>query len=229
MELKRGLVVKKNGRTVIVLTPDGRFQKVKRERADVELGSEIVFDDAYRLPPLPYGRFVPVLLLAFLVLTMSGLMSIWEHQVEMYISVGPEPKVEFGVNRLNRVVEVSPMEAEGALLSSVPSFYGQPIEKVLQKLLDTSPANFDGALPAYYVVTVPAAGSQDASIETADFGHKNVIHPWQQRLSSALVLSVPANVRDEANKLGVYPGDYAIYWLYTQSGGAFEQLAQFVQ
>lgn len=227
--MKRGLVVEKDGQTVIVLTPDGRFQKVKRAWSDAELGSEIVFEDPWLFRQFPYGRIVPVLLLAFLVFIMSGLMEVWEHQVQMYVSVGPEPKVEFGVNRLNRVVEVFPVEMDGSSFGPVTALYGQPIEKVLRELTAVPQEGHAGTSPVYYVVTAPAASSREASIETASLGQSAATHPLQQHLPSALVLSVPADVRDQATKLGVYPGDYAIYWLYTQSGGTIEQLAQFVQ
>lgn len=228
MELKRGLVVQKNGQTVIVLTPDGRFRKVKRVWPDVELGSEIVFEDLPLFCRLPYGRLAPMMLLVALVVFMTGLMNAWPHHVELYVCVGPEPKVEFGLNRLNRVVEVLPGETAGVALDSAKAFYGRPIDQVLQELMEASRAISDDGI-LYYVVTVPAVDVQDMAVETASLEQRTAVHPWQQRLSSALILSVPASVRDEATKRGVYPGDYAVYWLYTQSGGAYEQLAQFLQ
>jgi len=225
--LKRGLVLDKDGHSVIVLTPDGRFQKVKGGWADAELGSEIVFEDSWHLRSVLYGRVVPVLMLVLLLTVMSGLMELWPHQVHTYYSVGPEPKVEFGVNRLNRVVEIVPVDADDVTFGT--EYYGQPIEKVLRQLLAVSPTGKSAPTPAYYVVTAPVDRSQEASIETVSLKSMTNTHPLQQQLPSALVLSVPASVRDEAARLGVYPGDYAIYWLYMQSGGTMEQLAQFVQ
>ncbi len=226
--VKRGLVVEKDGQTVIVLTPDGRFQKVRRGWANAELGSEITFDDSWSVRRIPYGRLIPVLMLAFLVLTMTGLMDLWGHQTYMYVMVGPEPKVEFGVNRLNRVVEVIPQTTEASWYKSASNFYGRPVEHVLRQLMTTHRQDAITS-PVYYVVTVPAAGTKEETVETAAIKSGTATHPLQQHFPSALVLSVPPVVREEAARRGMYPGDYAVYWLYTQSGGAMEQLAQFVQ
>ena len=224
--MKRGLVVEKDGHTVIVLTPDGRFQKVKQAFAHAELGSEIVFENPSFFRHYPFGRAVPILLLTFLLFVMLSLLEVWGPEVQMYVSVGPEPKVEFGVNRLNRVVEISPSESSQQLMEKASTFYGQPIEKVIRQVtvMSTDQAAYP-ASPPYYLVTSQASASSETNILV----NERLSQKLQELLPSALVLTVPAEVREHAMTLGVYPGDYAIYWLYQQPDYSTEQLAQFIQ
>lgn len=228
--MNRGIVVNQTAKHLIVMTPDGVFDKIPKEGRECRIGEEIMF-------PARRGRrharlfavvstMAAAAILSFVFVTwLSGVFP--PGRVVAYITVDINPSVEMGIDADQNVIELRGLNTEGMQLVEQLDYKGKKIADVTGGLIRR--AEEQGYLasgPAEIVVTSTVVKptvsvDENALIEnlkqTVD-NHIQENHPQQAREYRVTTISAPVELREQAQKSGLSTGKYAIYLSAKYSG-----------
>ncbi|MHB1628081.1 MAG: anti-sigma factor domain-containing protein [Bacilli bacterium] len=224
--MSRGIVMEfADERTAIVLTSDFGFVRVER-RAEMAVGGEIELPQgrlrsgaASRRPAVTRRRpfyltagALAASLLAAAVITFSRAVPAAAAPY-VYVSVDINPSVEFTVNKAQRVVAVTALDADGALaldqLSMVGDSLGGAVQSYLHELLRL------GMVRSHASVIVTSAGQNGASENALAGVIQQVDNEVKTTLGSKAYHLVSFSVRKRVFKTAldyhVTPGRLALY------------------
>jgi len=245
--VKRGIVLEVEGKTATVLTPDGRFLRVRVPREGWLPGEEVTW--ARR----PAGVLRPALALAcvLLVLLLPGGLA-YRHYwalgpVVAYVSVDINPSLELGIDARERVCVARGLNADGERLLAGLPYRRRALDRVLTDL--TLRAIEQGYLggddPGAVLVTVTPApagvpgSSPPGPRPAAEAGSTGPARPpsldparvrdeavavatglLKERGVRSLVKGVAAGpeVREEAARLEISPGRLVLYLAAREAG-----------
>jgi len=101
--MNKGIVMELAADYLIVMTPDGSFRKIPRDRRSCDVGEEIVFADGPRSAARRWFRlpsYAAAAIVACLVIAAGIFGSFGTGRVVAYVSMDINPSVELGINSL---------------------------------------------------------------------------------------------------------------------------------
>ena len=233
---KRALLLEVSGAVGVALTRDGRFVRVRCRPGDEE-GREILLEPARVLRPLGARRPALAALAAaaaVCLLVMSVPLAVGyvlaSGSPVACVTVDINPSLELGVNRWDRVVGAQALNAEGeAVLSSV-EWSGRPVDEVVMDI--TSAAEDLGFLgrgqDAYMLVAVVPvkAGEQvpPGLVQRLERVKERLAErfgpptPDGPSVTVETVVADAAWMREEARRLGLSTGRYALFLVAEEAG-----------
>lgn len=228
----RGIIMEIKGQKAILLTPDALFVEVvlppgREYRVGEEVEGEAVAEPSFRkkmrLSALVAAAAVILLFLAGL---FAGGQLLFQQQeaVAAYVTVDINPSLELAVDGEGRVKTVTALNEEGTAVSRYLQ-RGEPVDAVVAEAVRI--AGERGYFPqegekVVLVAVTPVAGRE------AD------VSRWQRQIEDrvkenrgvlvATVVTSPS-LRQEARKLGLSPGEYALVLTAFKAGYFIEPAA----
>ncbi|XID93218.1 anti-sigma factor domain-containing protein [Paenibacillaceae bacterium WGS1546] len=226
--MKRGTIMSLEGRTAIVLTPDGQFVRVRR-RPQFDIGDEVgieaserSFVSRRRVRLWQSGALASAVLIALFAVVLFR-----TPPVVAYVSLDVNPSLEIGLDAGERVRELRAVNEDATSIVAGIEYRGKPIESVMNEL-------------ARKLIEQRALTPEDGGVMIASVPVKKVDEQWERELTRKMVrilddaaraddaapdvrlevtaLSVPAEVRQEAEANGISAGKMA-FWLVSESQG----------
>lgn len=244
--MKRGIVLEVEGKTATVLTPDGRFLRVRVPREGWLPGEEVTWERR------PAGVLRPALALAcvLLVLLLPGGLA-YQHYwalgpVVAYVSVDINPSLELGIDARERVCVARALNADGERLLAGLPYRRRTLDRVLTDLTlrAIEQGYLSGDRPGAVLVTVTPApagapGSRPGAPPAAQAGgpapaRAPSLDPARVRDEAVAVaagllkqrglhslvkgLAAGPEVREEAARLEISPGRLVLYLAAREAG-----------
>jgi hypothetical protein len=204
---EKGILLEKDGKG-IVLTADGEFRYIPSPQAEV--GAEVP------LPSVPPQRWWLLSLAAALAAVFIGL-GLYRYFLPApvaYVALDINPSLELGIDRQERVVKVVCLNEEARRLAAGVKVRGLPVTKAVTLLLGRAKAleYLDSRRPGVVLVTVvPARKDAPVPVEVKRLAEVAVRQLEKERVPAKVVAAtVPAAFREEARRLGLSPGRYAL-------------------
>lgn len=227
----RGIVMEVNGRHAVVMTSDGRFERV-RVPAMVQVGDFVPLTSGsvtqmtrmrhWRLRSGIAGVAAAVVLVAGL---FHGVfVSAPEAQAYAFVSLDAEPSVSLDLTKQMTVIDVRGMNPSGDALAKSLHLKGQSLNKAVQHLV--AKLATDDTLPSNDTIVITAASPTDnTEVSNVEAQAVAAVHQALQLNPSAATtvtnvysMDVPDAVWKKAVKAHVSPGQYATYLLAKESG-----------
>jgi len=202
---EKGLLLERNGGGVI-LTAEGEFCRISPPTG--EIGEEISFSRST-------VRKWWMLALAAAVLAMFVGLGAYEYTYARpvaYVALDINPSLELGIDRKERVVEISLLTEDAEQLVAGLSLKGTPVTEAIRILIVRAEelAYLSVESPALVLITVVPARRGDPVPETGRLVQAAVEQFKKKRLPAEIVAAaVPAALRQEARKAGLSVGRYA--------------------
>ncbi|MFB9325245.1 anti-sigma factor domain-containing protein [Paenibacillus aurantiacus] len=233
--MNRAVVMEIRNNVAVVMTPDGEFRKVKAGEG-VQVGDEVRLDEAAQLPRKRawgarsrYGMGAAAAAIMLLLLTpWLAKVAMPEPAVAAYLTMDINPSVELGIDAKERVVELHPLNPDGARLIEGLEFKGKTAEAVAAAI--TSRARdahyFDSNEGDIFITSVLMKGNEDYEDALTEHVNTAVKESLAAKKESGpatdavavSTLSVPEEVREEAKQSGVSSGKMAFYLLAKSEG-----------
>ncbi|MGG1596147.1 anti-sigma-I factor RsgI family protein [Paenibacillus naphthalenovorans] len=229
--MNKGIVMEITEKSVIVMRPDGRFQRLARKKRKCEIGEEITYaDEGINWRNLSVaGRSAIVAAVVFcLVLFASFHGKLGSEEVVAYISIDINPSVEMGIDIRERVVELHGLNEDGEELIQQVDYKKKPLETVTAGILNRaeSMAFSKGEADIVIASTVIQPDSKISDILIAEKLRLQVkeyiqtSHPTQVDSYQIASFAAPQEVREVASQNGVSMGKYTVYLNAKSSGAA---------
>jgi hypothetical protein len=165
--MNKGIVMEISESSIIVMNPEGRFEKLPRGTRNCEVGEEILFAPVkrrFRVPQMTIasGLAAAIVLCFVLVSTLTG--TVPGGQVVAYVTIDINPSVEIGIDNEEIVQDLKGLNSDGDDLIRALVFKGKSLEKVTSDILDKAE---QGAL---------AKGEGDIIISSTVVGQQTVVN-----------------------------------------------------
>jgi hypothetical protein len=220
--MNKGIVMEISESSIIVMNPEGRFEKLPRGTRNCEVGEEILFAPVkrrFRVPQMTIasGLAAAIVLCFVLVSTLTG--TVPGGQVVAYVTIDINPSVEIGIDNEEIVQDLKGLNSDGDDLIRALVFKGKSLEKVTSDILDKAEqgalAKGEGDIIISSTVVEQKAVVNDeaiaAKLREQVNKHIEQTHPDQVKNYTVTAFAAPQEVRQEAKASGVSAGKYAIY------------------
>ncbi|MFD0697935.1 anti-sigma factor domain-containing protein [Paenibacillus sp. GCM10027628] len=220
--MNKGIVMELSESSIIVMSPDGRFEKLPRGTRNCEVGEEILFAPVKRRMRVPQMAIASALAAAIvlcfvLVSTLTG--SVPGGQVVAYVTIDINPSVEIGIDNQEVVQDLQGLNTDGVNLIQSMAFKGKSLEDVTSAILDKAEqgalAKGEGDIIISSTVVADKTTVSDEAIanklKAQVNKHIQDAHPDQVKNYEVTAFAAPQEVRQEAKANGVSAGKYAIY------------------
>ncbi|GIP34433.1 anti-sigma factor domain-containing protein [Paenibacillus sp. J2TS4] len=220
--MNRGIVVEIMQGSVIVMTPEGAFQKIERKINDCHIGEEIWFSSPRRrsvgssVAIFSSMAAVIAFILVFVTLFAGGAGA---KEIVAYVSIDINPSIELGIDSAEKVRSLVGLNSDGNKLLEGIRYSGRSLSEVTEALLWNAEQNVlsQGSADIIVASTVIAnAGKlQDdtlsSQVKEIIMKHVSENHPDQAEDYIVAAFSTPEEVREAATEEGISSGKYAIY------------------
>ncbi|MEW6447095.1 MAG: anti-sigma factor domain-containing protein [Bacillota bacterium] len=203
---EKGILLEKNGEG-IVFTDEGEFCRISPALA--EIGEEVSFSRGVA------KQWWTLALAAAVITVFIGLGML------RYICTGPvayvaldiNPSIEFGIDRMERVIEVNLLNEDARRLAAGLVFRGRPVTEAIalavKRAEDMKYLSAEGS--GVVLVTVVQVRRGFAVPETKRLAQAAVGQLEKKNVPAKVVAaSVPSSLRKEARRVGLSPGRYAL-------------------
>jgi hypothetical protein len=236
--MNKGIVMEMTSSHLVVMTPQGVFEKIPRSGRTCRIGEEILFSfprQRLKLPPVSSALAAAVILCLVVFAGFSGIVG--NHPVVAYVSMDINPSVEMGVDADQQVLELRGLNSDGTQLINDVKYKGEPIGKVTDLLLQQAEEQGYLSKGEADIVIASTLVKSKAKIDDATLAqevkrqvaeHIQEKHADQAKNYEVTTLVTPVEVRQQAEQSGVSAGKYAIY-LAAQNNGHPIPLQQFRQ
>ncbi|BBI32158.1 anti-sigma factor domain-containing protein [Cohnella abietis] len=225
--MKRGTIMAIEKKTVVLLTAEGQFIRVKKQ-AHFEIGEEITDYESVRAIPrirqrmLQTGVFGAALLLIIICFLMLR-----TPPVVAYVTMDVNPSIELGLDAREKVRQLRALNEDADAIVTGVKYRGRDLETVMNEL-------------AHKLVDKHMLTSDDGEIVIASVPIKPVAEQWEKQVTQTMTrvldevtkqedlegasklevttVSLPVEVRNEAEANGVSSGKMA-FWLISESQG----------
>ncbi|MFC4776889.1 anti-sigma factor domain-containing protein [Paenibacillus sp. GCM10023252] len=219
--MNRGLVMEVSRHHMIVMTPDGQFVRVKRQGQAV-VGAEVVFSAASERRGTVRWYSYAAAVLVLLCIPILLLVQRDAHAIAAYMSLDINPSIEMGMDRQGQVRELRALNSDGEQLIQGLRYKSLPVEQVAAAILEKAEsahyldeADHDVVLTSILERTEAGAQYEEELVGRVRLAVEAVIHRNDAQLST---LAVPAELREEADELGISSGKMAVYLIAMQQG-----------
>ncbi|SHJ54760.1 Anti-sigma factor N-terminus [Hathewaya proteolytica DSM 3090] len=131
--IKKGIILEIKKKSVVVLTPDGEFIQLKKQKFMPKLGEEYENSLYYArsfIKPIPIAA-------CFLLFINIGIIYRTYFQVYNTVYVSINPSIKLHVNRKNHILKAEAMNKDGeTLLSNIHSIKGENCEKGIIDIIE---------------------------------------------------------------------------------------------
>jgi len=224
--MKRGTVMALEGGTAVVLTPDGQFVRVKN-RGRLQVGQEISGGDFARAVPRTSRRiFQAGASVAAVLLVIVAYALLRTPPVVAYVSMDVNPSVEFGLDKSEKVRELRAMNDDAGGLIEGIAYRGRELEPVMnelaRKLVDghiLTPEDGDIVIASVPVGKIDGEWERQVTDKMIDILNETSKSEETPDLKLEITtISVPKEVREEAESYGISSGKMA-FWLVSEDQG----------
>jgi Anti-sigma factor N-terminus len=214
-----------NKRSLIVLTTDNQYVRVKRDKRSYSIGDEIQFPAPIRrsvlqvpfVKPLLAGAACCVMLVALLPMFRTHSQSL---PIDAYVSVDINPSIEIGVDSHLHVGTIHPFNADGSkVISQLKSWKNGSLQDVIHSIIQVS--DEDGFLQGdRHVLICTNLVNQDAAFANSvnDSIEKIVKNEESKQHVTISTMKGSVSIRDTSKSLGVSEGKYLLYEQAKQRG-----------
>lgn len=212
MAVVKGMLVEKNGRRGVLMTPSGQFVKVLLPNTAVELGTEIE-GKVWRLPHL--GRTMLAAAVVMLVLLVPAHFYLLPAQAVAYVALDINPSIELGIDKNMIITETRGLDTAGKKLVAEVNVQGVELSEAISKLVARAisegyiSTEQDNVVLSTLTVTDQ---KQAAEIDKAKI-KQMISRPIENnRLPVRVVIEeIDSASREEAQKAGLSTGKYLLY------------------
>lgn len=229
MSVNKGVVMEITEKSIVVMRPDGKFERVPRKKRTCEIGEEIVYADSginWRSPSVAGRSAIAAAVVFGLVLFASFNGKLGSPEVVAYVSMDINPSIEMGIDAKENVLELRGLNDDGAVLAQAVDYKGKTLEAVTSKLLDKAE---QGPLAKQEAEIVIASTVVEPKSQVSDAGiaeklrkqvtkHIQEAHPTKVEAYQVAAFAAPQEVREAASQNGVSMGKYTVY-LNAKSNG----------
>jgi hypothetical protein len=222
LNAERGLVVARQGKEVIVLTPEGEWRTLHLTGSVPEVGEEVMLPPVKKRPPWQAAMAVAaVILLLFLAppLARRATVTPAPRQPAYYINIDINPSIELAVDEREKVLSARGLNDDGEKLLAGVALKDEKAATAVE-ILTREAVRQGYYLPdsqgAMVITVSPAAsGGQEKLAAGVELGQKltsqarNIL---QQARVRAVVeaAAVQPEIRQHAEAAGLSPGKYGI-------------------
>ncbi|WCN38351.1 anti-sigma factor domain-containing protein [Aneurinibacillus uraniidurans] len=216
--MKKGIVLKRQDHHWIVMTPDGRFHKIRSDGRDVIEGEEIEFalpqEQRIRTMRRPW-RNVTYAAAACLLLLLSGI-PLWNllfTTAYAAVSIDINPSFELEVNKQYQVTDLHPLNEEAKTLAPSIAWKDRELTAVTSDIIQD--AKKSGFLKQNQDILIVPVGLDNADAS------REVLHKIEQQASvlaqqggegvTVTLMEGTKEAREAAQKEGMSVGKYALY------------------
>ncbi|WP_435169901.1 anti-sigma factor domain-containing protein [Paenibacillus glycanilyticus] len=229
--MKRGIVLSIENKKAVVMTADGQFISIPRQ-AHMRVGEEAAIPAETGAMPRRnpkgvywYSGAAAAILLFFI--PFFYLTTAEAHPVVAYVSLDINPSIELGVDKQQRVQELSGLNRDGQAIVSKISYKGKSIEEVAASIMSTVAAEHyldkpdkDIVITSYMLEDKkPGKELEKTVTDAVDQKVQETIKQIDAaKEPNVTVLSVPTEVREEASQNGISSGKMAVYLIAKDEG-----------
>ncbi|TBL70558.1 anti-sigma factor domain-containing protein [Paenibacillus thalictri] len=228
--MNKGVVMEITDKHIIVMTPEGQFEKLARKKRQCDIGEEIVFASTsinWRSPSVAGKSALAAAVVFCLVLFGSFAGKLGTPDVVAYVSMDINPSVELGIDDMENVIELRGLNQDGAELIQAVEFKNKKLEDVTGTLLDKaeqkSLAKGEGEIVIASTTVKEQAKVSDVAIaqrlKQQVESHIKTTHPDRSEDYQVTAFAAPQEIRDTASQNGLSMGKYAVY-LNAKNNGA---------
>lgn len=213
----KGLVLEKQKNKVVVLTPDGRFMKVRVQGA-AEVGTECEFGDA-DTHVWKQGKVRYVLAAAALVFMVCAVYAAYSLNMALttvcaYVCIDINPSVELGINRFDTVITAECLNSDAENMLQNTSLTNMKLDKavevITQKAMDSGFINSDKENDILISSSVVAERKARIPTDALVSAGKKVLE--REKISADIqTVEAEESVRAKAREAGLSIGKYIIY------------------
>ncbi|MBB6669789.1 anti-sigma-I factor RsgI family protein [Cohnella nanjingensis] len=232
--MSRAIIMSLEAGTAIVLTPDGRFVRV-REKSGYAVGDEVEIDHAEHaarpdrwIRTLVRNRWtISVASAAVIVLALCALWTFRAPTVVAYVTMDVNPSVEMGLDSKERVQELRALNRDAVPIVKAIRYKDEKIEDVTEALAEAlaerdllQAAGSEIVLASVPVRSVKPSWEDDVTskMRTAIEKAAGPLDGSTAAATRITAVSVPSEVREEAEAHGLSTGKMA-FWLKAESQG----------
>ncbi|MFC4769682.1 anti-sigma factor domain-containing protein [Effusibacillus consociatus] len=221
MREQKGVIMKLSGSHVIVMTADRQFLRIPMEEG-MRIGQEVKFSEVVTKQSFGWkkiGRIAASLALALGIWQMMPLFQ--PDSVSAYVAIDINPSLELAVDKDREVLEATALNKDGETLLVNLKLKGKPIQQAVNELAAEAAKKGYVKSDGEILVTAANAGNYQMDIKVLE---NDVMMSVQETLKQNGLLTnvggvvVSESVREEALKLGLSPGKYALYLQAKVSG-----------
>ncbi|MEK8130970.1 anti-sigma factor domain-containing protein [Paenibacillus filicis] len=227
--MHKGIVMEVTNKHLVVLRPDGRFDRVSRRNRTCQIGEEIQYARAginWRSPSVAGRSALAAAVVFSLVVFASFNGKLGSPEVVAYITMDINPSVEMGIDVQENVLELRGLNDDGNILIEQLDYKGKNLEQVTERLLDNAErgalAKGEGEIVISSTVIQLDSKVNDESIaekmKQQVTKHIETTHPQQVKQYQVAAFAAPAEVREAAGQNGVSTGKYSVYLNAKNSG-----------
>ncbi|WP_051570389.1 anti-sigma factor domain-containing protein [Paenibacillus ehimensis] len=227
--MNKGVVMEITEKSIVVMRPDGKFERLPRKKRTCEIGEEIVYANSginWRSPSVAGRSALAAAVVFGLVLFASFNGKLGSPEVVAYISMDINPSIEMGIDAKENVLELRGLNDDGTKLAQEVDYKGKSLEAVTSKLLDKAEqgplANQEAEIVIASTVVEPKSQVSDAGIaeklRKQVTKHIQEAHPTKVEAYQVAAFAAPQEVREVASQNGVSMGKYTVY-LNAKSNG----------
>jgi septum formation inhibitor MinC len=233
--MKRGVVMSIHKQHAVVMTADGQFLRASIQGTP-QIGEEITFEEEYKTsrtfkPAYWYTSAAAIVLVLLLPLLMIVQRDV--HPVVAYLSMDINPSVEMGVDGDGKVRELRALNKDGQQIIKDLVYKGVNVEIVAASILERAKGSHYLDTPDKDIVITSvlldesAATKLDYEIilaEKVDQALQSLLAEFAAESVSANVttLSIPNELREEADANGISSGKMAVYLMAKEEGYKLE-------
>lgn len=219
--MNRGIVVEIKKRSVVVMTPEGRFLEVRpRESGACLIGEEIWFATPLkkRFPSVSIFSTVAAAI-AFVIVGITIFSYVGSREVVAYISIDFNPSVELGIDRMEKVRYLTGLNMEGRDLIDGVEYKGKALKDVTVEIVNRIESRFsesssnDIIIASTLMAPRTPIDERVLSAEVQQMITDQLMLEYPQYKDRLMVTSfvAPKEVREAAAEEGLSAGKYAVY------------------
>ena len=209
MARETGVVLKTHGNRCTVLTPQGEFRTIPRNRGPVMVGQEVEF----AWPATQTNWRLLLAAASLFVVLVAGTLFTSIFPAAGYVSVDINPSIELGMNAWGRVVQAQGLNSDGKNVLQTLQLYGRPLDQALDSITQRAVAmHFLKAGDPDNLMVVTYTPGRLIRLHQEEQAYQDLADQLKAQDTPARLLfaeTTPAQ-RYEARKLGLSPGKYLV-------------------
>lgn len=220
--MKHGIIMELSGNHAIIMTPQGEFLKIHKNKRQWQVGQEVSFTPPAAHFPRRVMRWTAAVAAVFLALFI-GLPGIFgpSEAVAAYVTMDINPSLELSINKKQVVIDVTPLNDDAKQMLSSLKLSGLKVEQAALIVVEQAEkAGYIRTEGADILVTTTAAGNEQINEDEINSNIQQLVNKKgnTHKNVTVAVFIAPKEVREEAQKEKISTGKYTIYLAAKQKG-----------